>query len=193
MMKLEAINIKEPLGQLYFMFQEAMLEYASYNRIKIEEVATRILCNHLSVEERAVTFLGHIPHNFIEFRKGSYWQRQGATPAYDNQGIPLLIPGSIATSSYVLAPGPNAEKYGESVLHGAGRVLSRKKAKETLEQTALDKQFEECGVMGSFRHVPLDEASAAYKDVDEVIKAVVTLGVAKVVKRLRPVLVFKGE
>jgi tRNA-splicing ligase RtcB len=99
----------------------------------------------------------------------------------------------MATSSYVLAPGPNAEKYGESVPHGAGRVLSRKKAKETLEQATLDKQFEERGVMGSFRHVPLDESSAAYKDVEEVIKAVVTPGVATVVNRLRPVLVLKGE
>lgn len=99
----------------------------------------------------------------------------------------------MATISYVLAPGPKSEKYGESVPHGAGRVLSRTKAKETLEQAALDKQFEECGVMGSFRHVPLDESSAAYKDVDEVIKAVVMPGVATVVSRLRPVLLLKGE
>jgi RNA-splicing ligase RtcB len=47
--------------------------------------------------------------------------------------------------------------------------------------------------MGSFRHVPLDESSAAYKDVDEVMKAVVEPGVAIIVNRLRPVLVLKGE
>jgi len=47
-------------------------------------------------------------------------------------------------------------------------------------------------VMANFRHVPLDESAAAYKDVDEVIRAVVTSGVAEVVRTLRPVLVLKG-
>ena len=181
------------LGQLYFMFQEAMLEYATYNHRVVQTAATEILCEHLGLSESAAEFLGHIPHNFIELKEGAYWQRKGTTPAYNNDGIPLLIPGSMATASYVLAPGPNAATYGESVPHGAGRVLSRKVAKETLEQDNLDREFDARGVMGSFRHVPLDESSAAYKDVDEVIKAVVQSGVAVVINRLRPVLVLKGE
>lgn len=184
------VRADEPLGELYFMFQQAMLEYATYNHVMVQKAATEVLRNHLGVTDSE--FLGHIPHNFIEFRGGRYWQRKGATPAYDNDGIPLLIPGSMATGSYVLAPGPNAAQYGECVPHGAGRVLSRGKAKKTLDQAAMDQAFEQRGVMANFRHVPLDESHAAYKDVDEVIEAVVRPGVAVVVNRLRPVLVLKG-
>ncbi|UCH25805.1 MAG: RtcB family protein [Trueperaceae bacterium] len=179
------------LGKLYFMFQQAMLEYTTFNHLKVQDAASRVLCKHLGVE--TYEFLGHIPHNFIERRGGRFWQRKGATPAYDNQGIPLLIPGSMSTLSYVLEPGPNAHLYGESVPHGAGRLLSRSQAKRELDQKIVDRQFDRQGVMGSFRHVPLDESYAAYKDVDEVIQAVVEPGIARVVGRLRPVLVLKGE
>lgn len=180
----------DPLGQLYYLFQQAMLEYATYNHLQVQEAACEVLSRHLGVGPG--TFLGHIPHNFIERRDGRWWQRKGATPAYDNDGIPLLIPGSMSTTSYVLAPGPNAERLGASVPHGAGRVLSRGAAKRALDQEATDAAFEARGVMANFRHVPLDESAAAYKDVDEVIRAVLTSGVAEVVRTLRPVLVLKG-
>jgi tRNA-splicing ligase RtcB len=180
----------DPLGQLYELFQQAMLEYATYNHVQVQEAACEVLSRHLGVGPG--TFLGHIPHNFIERRDGRWWQRKGATPAYDNDDIPLLIPGSMSTTSYVLAPGPNAERLGASVPHGAGRVLSRGAAKRSLDQEATDAAFEARGVMANFRHVPLDESAAAYKDVAEVIRAVVTSGVAEVVRTLRPVLVLKG-
>jgi tRNA-splicing ligase RtcB len=185
------VSAETRLGRLYFMFQQAMLEYTTFNHLEIQGAATRVLCKHLGVE--AHEFLGHIPHNFIERRGGRFWQRKGATPAYDNAGIPLLIPGSMSTLSYVLEPGPNAPLFGESVPHGAGRLMSRRQAKRELDQNIVDRQFDEQGVMGSFRHVPLDESYAAYKDVDEVIQAVVEPGIARVVGRLRPVLVLKGE
>jgi tRNA-splicing ligase RtcB (3'-phosphate/5'-hydroxy nucleic acid ligase) len=181
----------DPLGQLYFSFQHAMLEYASYNHVRVQAAAVEVLLDHLPGAEP--TFLGHIPHNFIERREGRYWQRKGTTPAYDRDGIPLLIPGSMSTTSYLLAPGPNAARYGESVPHGAGRVLSRGDARRSLDQTEMDRLFDARGVMANFRHVPLDESQAAYKDVDEVIDAVVVPGVARVVQRLRPVLVLKGD
>lgn len=180
----------DPLGQLYYLFQQAMLEYATYNHLQVQEAACEVLSRHLGVGPG--TFLGHIPHNFIERRDGRWWQRKGATPAYDSGGIPLLIPGSMSTTSYVLAPGPNAERLGASVPHGAGRVLSRGAAKRALDQDATDAAFEARGVMANFRHVPLDESAAAYKDAGEVIHAVVTSGVAEVVRTLRPVLVLKG-
>ena len=179
-----------PLGRLYELFQQAMLEYATYNHVQVQEVARDVLSRHLGVGPGEL--VGHIPHNFIERKDGSYWQRKGATPAYDNRGIPLLIPGSMATTSYLLRPGPNAERYGASVPHGAGRVLSRGAAKRQLDQRELDDAFEARGVMANFRHVPLDESSRAYKDVDEVIRAVTVSGVAEVEQRLRPVLVLKG-
>lgn len=185
------VEAESPLGRLYDMFQQAMLEYASYHHVAVQRAACEVLAAHLTLG-RAPRFLGHIPHNFIERRRGRFWQRKGATPAYGDTTIPLLIPGSMSTASYVLRPGPNADRFGASVPHGAGRKLSRRGALEALDQAAMDAAFDASGVMGNFRHVPLDESSGAYKDVDEVIRAVTVSGVAEVVDRLSPVLVLKG-
>jgi len=173
------------LGQLYFMFQQAMLDWTTYNHRDIHYAVSRLLSD-------SYEFLGHIPHNFIELRNGKYIGRKGATPAYDNDGIPLLIPGSMATGSYIMRPGPEAPKLGESVAHGAGRVLSRGAAKKILDQATINSEFEAIGMVGNFTDVPLDESHGAYKDVDEVIQSLVDAGVATVEKRLTPVLVVKG-
>jgi tRNA-splicing ligase RtcB (3'-phosphate/5'-hydroxy nucleic acid ligase) len=171
------------IGRMYYMFQLAMLEWASYNHHVIHQIV---------FEEIGGEYLGHIPHNFIEKRNGKYVGRKGATPAYEFDGIPLLIPGSMATGSYVLRPGVKSEKLGESVSHGAGRVLSRGKAKEQLDQELVNMEFEDAGVIGNFENVPLDESHGAYKDVDEVIQSLVDAEVAEVEMRLRPVMVLKG-
>lgn len=185
------VESEAPLGRLYDMFQQAMLEYASYHHVAVQRAACEVLSAHLG-PGCAPRLLGHIPHNFIERRQGRYWQRKGATPAYGDTTVPLLIPGSMSTASYVLRPGPNADRFGASVPHGAGRRLRRRDAIAALDQAAMDAAFEAGGVMGNFRHVPLDESSGAYKDVDEVIRAVTVSGVAEVVERLTPVLVLKG-
>lgn len=178
------------LGRFYYAFQQAMLEWTTHNhRIVQHSVAESI---REVLPEAQFNFVGHVPHNFIEERNGKFVGRKGATPAYDNNGIPLLIPGSMGTGSYVLRPGEMAPKLGESVSHGAGRVLSRGKAKETLDQDTINREFAARGVLGNFQNVPLDESHGAYKDVDEVIQSLVDAEVAVVERKLKPVLVLKG-
>jgi len=179
-----------PLGRHYLLFQQAMLEYATVNHARVQATARRILAEHLACGEGAL--LGHIPHNVITLEQGAYWQRKGATPADPARDLPLLIPGSMATVSYQLAVGPNAVRFGSTVPHGAGRTLARGEAKRRLQQRAMDEVLERVGAMTNVRHVPLDEASAAYKDVVHVVDAVVASGVARVVQRLHPRLVLKG-
>lgn len=178
------------LGKVYYMFQVAMLEWATYNHYYIHEVTWDVI-NKLHPGITA-EFEGHIPHNFIEYRNGKYVGRKGATPAYEFDGIPLLVPGSMSTASYVLRPGENAAKLGESVSHGAGRVLSRGKAKELLPQDESNIKFASAGVIGNFDNVPLDESQDAYKDVDEVVNSLVDVGAATVERKLRPIMVLKG-
>lgn len=173
------------IGRLYMSFQRAMLEFSAYNHHYI----------HMKMEEvfdSKVTFQGHIPHNFIEERNGYFVGRKGATPAYDYNGLPLLIPGSMSTGSYVLSPGPEAHRLGETVAHGAGRVLGRRAAKEALVQEDVDREFNEAGLMGNFRNVPIDESAGAYKDIEAVIASLVDTGAAVVQDRLNPQLVVKG-
>lgn len=182
------VPVDSELGQMYYMFQLAMLEWATYNHVFVHEAVYKALSNERINPE----FLGHVPHNFIELRNGKYIGRKGATPAYDNDSIPLLVPGSMSTGSYVLRPGENSLELGESVAHGAGRVLSRGKAKSQLVQADVNKSFLASGVVGNFRDVPMDESEFAYKNVDEVVSSLVDAQVATIETRLKPVMVLKG-
>ena len=178
------------LGRVYYLFQIAMLEWATYNHVYTHAIVESVLDD--LQDGVSIEFLGHVPHNFIEFRNGAYVGRKGATPAYEFDNIPLLIPGSMSTASYVLRPGAEAHKLGESVAHGSGRVLTRGEAKRTSAQEAANTAFTNAGVLGNFTDVPLDECQDAYKDVDAVIQSLVDCGAAVVERRLTPAIVLKG-
>ena len=59
-----------------------------------------------------------------------------------------------------------------SVNHGAGRQLGRKEAIRRLDQKQIDGQFDEDDILTNCRQYPKDEAPAAYKDFDEVVRSV---------------------
>jgi tRNA-splicing ligase RtcB len=81
-----------------------------------------------------------------------------------------------------------------STCHGAGRVMSRHEAKRTVRGEQLRKDLESGGIKiraGSMAGLA-EEAPLAYKDVDQVVEAVVGAGIARKVARLRPLAVIKG-
>lgn len=81
-----------------------------------------------------------------------------------------------------------------SCCHGAGRVMSRTKAKHSVRGEDLRRDLLQRGIRvqaGSNAGLA-EEAPQAYKDVDEVVKVVSGAGIAKKVARLRPVVVVKG-
>ncbi len=81
-----------------------------------------------------------------------------------------------------------------SCCHGAGRLMSRRRAKRTINGRELHRELEERGIEVRAGSMPglAEEAPAAYKDVDAVVAAVVGAGIARKVARLRPVAVVKG-
>jgi tRNA-splicing ligase RtcB (3'-phosphate/5'-hydroxy nucleic acid ligase) len=113
---------------------------------------------------------------------------------YQHTGQPVLIPGSMGTASYVLAgaPGAMSESFG-SCCHGAGRIMSRTQASETLRGDRVRSDLRDQGihVRGSAKGIA-EEAPQAYKDVDEVIRVVSEAGIAVPVARLKPLGVIKG-
>ncbi|NNL76826.1 MAG: RtcB family protein [Desulfobacterales bacterium] len=132
--------------------------------------------------------------------------RKGATRAfgpgstelpatYRDIGQPVLVPGSMGTASWVLA-GTQAsmtQTFG-STCHGAGRTMSRKKAKKSVHGGGLRKQLEAQGIRvraGSMSGLA-EEAPVAYKDVNRVVEVVHGAGIAKKVARLTPMAVIKG-
>jgi tRNA-splicing ligase RtcB len=81
-----------------------------------------------------------------------------------------------------------------SSCHGAGRVMSRSKAKKEVRGERLRQELEARGVhvrAGSMAGLA-EEAPQAYKDVDRVVETVSGAGIARKVARLRPVAVIKG-
>jgi tRNA-splicing ligase RtcB len=81
-----------------------------------------------------------------------------------------------------------------SCCHGAGRRLSRRKAKRSISGSELRRELEGRGIKVRAGSMPglAEEAPEAYKDVDAVVDAVAGAGIASKVARLRPVAVVKG-
>ncbi len=132
--------------------------------------------------------------------------RKGATRAfppghpdipqdYRDVGQPVLIPGSEGTASYVMVGTERSmkETFGSSA-HGAGRVMSRAKAKRMFRGTEIVASLERKGIIvkpASFA-VAAEEAPGAYKNVDEVALSTHRAGIAKLVVRMTPIGVVKG-
>ena len=120
---------------------------------------------------------------------------EGLPDEYKPIGQPVLVPGSMGTASWVLVGTQTSmERSFGSSCHGAGRVMSRSKAKKTVWGEDLRNELEASGIRvraGSMAGLA-EEAPQAYKDVDDVVNTVAGAGIAKKVARLRPVAVIKG-
>lgn len=121
--------------------------------------------------------------------------REEVCEDYRKVGQPVLLPGSMGTSSYVLVGTKEAEeKSWGSTAHGAGRALSRSEARERLSFDEAVKNMEELGVFvetGGKKGM-VEEAPSSYKDVDEVVRVCDEAGLGRKVARLRPKLVVIG-
>ena len=115
--------------------------------------------------------------------------------AYRGVGQPVLIPGDMGRYSYVLCANAGAaEETFSSSCHGAGRVLSRKKAKALARGRKLLNEMEERGVLvrSGRRATVAEEMPEAYKDVADVVRSVEGAALARRVARLVPFAVIKG-
>jgi len=132
--------------------------------------------------------------------------RKGATRAfppghpdlgevYRETGQPVLIPGDMGRYSYVLVgtEGAFAETFGSSC-HGAGRRMSRTRAKKESRGRDLTREFRDRGieVRASSGATVAEEIPEAYKDVADVVRVVDAAGIGRKVARLRPLGVLKG-
>lgn len=156
------------------------------------------------VTGRLVYFISHnIARNEIVDNQPPWVHRKGATRAFpaghhalrgtrfESTGHPILLPGNPQGGSAVMVAQPGAEKSCYSVNHGAGRVLGRKAAARSLDQKTVDQSFEDRDILTNCRNYPIDEAPAAYKDFDEVIRSVELAGLATTVARLEARFVIK--
>jgi len=132
--------------------------------------------------------------------------RKGATRAfpsnrseipskYRDLGQPVLVPGSMGTSSWILLGKPNSMdlSFG-STAHGAGRTMSRSKARRNFTEDNVKKSLNDKGIFikSLTRDGVVEETPQAYKDVDAVVNVSHNLGIATKVAKLVPIGVIKG-
>jgi len=132
--------------------------------------------------------------------------RKGATRAfpanrdeipfkYRDLGQPVLVPGSMGTASWILLGQPNSMdlSFG-STAHGAGRTMSRTKARRNYNENDVKKSLNDKGIFikALTRDGIVEETPQAYKDVDAVVNVSHNLGIATKVAKLVPIGVIKG-
>ena len=159
--RLAWLDLDSAEGQEYW---EAMNLAGDYSRACHDIIHGRI-CKEMSVKGLKV-FENH--HNFawkeVVDGKNVIVHRKGATPAgVDDIGV---IPGSMTTPTFVVR-GKGDVRSMSSSSHGAGRMMSRMKAKESFTMSAMKKNLEDAGV--TLLGGGLDECSMAYKDIEQVM------------------------
>jgi len=203
-------------GQDYFAAMAAAANFAWTNRHIIAHWVRRAFEEALAGKLRSweLTQVYDVAHNIGKVERYTIGgkdaklviHRKGATRAlgpsskelpgtYQGVGQPVLIPGSMGTSSYVLAGSDRAREltFG-SCCHGAGRVMSRTRAKKQIwgEDLMRDMRGKGITVQAGSMSGLAEEAPAAYKDVERVVDVVTGAGIAHKVARLVPIGVIKG-
>ncbi|MGB3439922.1 MAG: RtcB family protein [Actinophytocola sp.] len=162
-------------------------DYARRNRA----VMLRLICDVLRKQFPRVRFEEPISahHNYVaeetHFGEEVLVTRKGAIRA--GRGDMGIIPGSMGTGSYIVRGLGNPDSF-ESASHGAGRRMSRNKARKRF--TAEDLATQTAGVECRKDNGVVDEIPAAYKDIDEVIRNQADL--VEVVAKLKQVVCVKG-
>lgn len=197
-------------GQNYLQAMACAANYAFANRQIITHFVREAFVEVLKESESklGLDLLYDVAHNIAKKEKyGGRWllvHRKGATRAlpakhednpscYKDTGHPAIIPGSMGTGSYVVIGTDRIRETFCSVNHGAGRVMSRKRAKTEFTKADLIEQMGHVVTIARSMKSLLDEAPLAYKDIDEVIFTLVEAGLTKPVVKLSPMGVLKGE
>jgi tRNA-splicing ligase RtcB len=168
----------------------------------------------LSWERLGLDLIYDVAHNIakVEFhevdgkKRRLCVHRKGATRAfasgnpelsekYRPYGQPVIVPGDMGTNSYIMVGNDTAmkETFG-SVCHGAGRILSRTAARKRYSASGIIDDLHRKGItiMAKGKSTIIEEASGAYKDIDQVVECVVGAGLGRKVARMRPLGVVKG-
>lgn len=175
--------------EIYLHDMKICQEYASLNRLQI---AKEILMNYFQLT--FVTEIEYPPimedrfetiHNYISFEDNVV--RKGAIRA--NKGERVIIPINMRDGS-IIAVGKGNKEWNNSAPHGAGRLMSRRKAKETFNLEEFKKSMEDI-YSTSVLEETIDEAPFVYKPMQEIIDNIQdTVEIERIIK---PIYNFKAK
>ena len=204
--------IKSELGQKYYKGMCCAANFAFCNKQVLTHFTREIMKEFFPNFKAEVVY--DVCHNIAKFeeheingvKKMLCVHRKGATRSlgkgrkeipekYLTVGQPIIIPGSMGTSSYILVGTENAEKLSfASTAHGAGRIMSRFEAMRTLKVENIKNEMEKNHIevsAGSWKSL-VEESPNSYKDVDEVVRVSDEVRIGKIVAKLKPMVVVKG-
>ncbi|MCK9579539.1 MAG: RtcB family protein [Methanoregula sp.] len=212
--QLACAPLDSPEGKAYFGAMAASANYAWANRQMITHTVRQVLSRRFNIEYEEMPLVYDVAHNVAKFEEHEVdgkqtrvcVHRKGATRAFGpgapdlpadlaGCGQPVIIPGSMGTSSYVLSGTQGAmERTFGSTCHGAGRVMSRSQAKKRQSGHEVAANLARQGIIVRAPHenAIADEAPDVYKPSDEVVGVVHDVGISRLVARLSPIGVIKG-
>jgi tRNA-splicing ligase RtcB len=212
--QLACAPVTSPEGTAYFGAMAAAANYAWANRQMILHKTREVFARIYGIDYDAMPLVYDVAHNVAKMEEhlvdGKKMRlcvhRKGATrafgpgaadlpPEFAKTGQPVIIPGSMGTSSYLLKGTQTAmEKSFGSTCHGAGRVMSRTQAKKHLRGSNIKEILNAKGIVvkATSNAVIAEEAPEAYKPSNEVIRVVHEAGLSREVVRFEPLGVIKG-
>jgi len=199
----------------YFAAMASAANYAWTNRTMIMHWIRESFADVLKMkqEDMGLEVVYDVAHNIGKVEEHEidgknvkvYLHRKGSTRTFppnhpeiprDHQrvGQCVIIPGSMATASYVLVGAETAKETFFSTAHGAGRVSSRAKMVRGMRGEEVARKMIQKGILSKAASwkVMAEEAPEAYKDIDEVVRVTQEAGISKIVARLIPIAVMKG-
>jgi len=212
--QLACAPVASPEGRAYFGAMAASANYAWSNRQLIMHTVRQVLKKIYGIGYEEMPLVYDVAHNVAKIEEHRIGERnvpvcvhrKGATrsfgpdspdlpPELAGIGQPVIIPGSMGTSSFVLRGTAVAmEKTFGSTCHGAGRVMSRSQAKKTISGKAIAADLARRGILVRAPNEAAisDEAPEVYKPSAEVVRVVHETGISELVARLEPLGVIKG-
>ena len=161
------LSVDETAGQEYWAAMNLMGHYAAANHALIHKYIARKLGAEVILDiENHHNFAWKERHVVDGEKRELIVHRKGATPA--GVGVMGIIPGSMASPGFVVR-GKGEPDSLDSASHGAGRVMSRTKAKQSFTWSAVKKLLVERDV--TLLSAGLDEVPGVYKDIAQVMAA----------------------
>ncbi len=210
--ELACAPLDSPVGRSYLGAMRAGINCALANRQILTHLVREVFAQVAA--KASIRLLYDVSHNTCQEeehivdgkRKRLFVHRKGATRAwgpgraelpaeYRSIGQPVLIGGTMGTSSYILVGTEQSERQAfGSACHGAGRAMSRNAATRQFHGKEIIGRLASQGILIRSRSMRgiAEEAPLAYKDVSEVVDAAHHAGLARKVARLVPLVCIKG-
>jgi tRNA-splicing ligase RtcB len=212
--ELACVPFNSPEGQRYYGAMNAGINCAFANRQALAQLTRLAFQETLGTRPEDMPTLYEVGHNNAKVEvhevdgqpRQLVVHRKGATRAfgpgreelpecYRAVGQPVLVGGTMGTASFVLRGTQSGmEATFGSALHGAGRVMSRRRAKKQYWGEDVIKELHDEGIVirAHSKAGVAEEAPGAYKNVDQVVNVMHNAGVISKVAKVRPWICVKG-